>query len=350
MTEQSPEAVAVIPSQRRAWLDGVLGPPVPVAPDVWALSSPIPGGTLPYTLSYALASVDGVHVIDPGWDSDENLAALEASLQAIGYALGDVRTVIATHFHPDHLGICARVREASGAGLVLSAVDRQVLAQESGAPRRDPEAHAMLLASWGVPDAALPELLAHFDRPSLGADVEPDRLIDDGDVLELPQHRLTVVATPGHSDGHVCLVDEERELLYSGDHVLPEINPGIGIGTLPGSDPLAAYLTSLDRLAPWDGFRVLPGHEYVFDGLAARRRSLWSHHTRRTAEVAALIAPLGDSPIWEYARRLTWTAGWDGLHGFLLDSALRQTALHLEFVRSGRADEHLERFARGATH
>jgi glyoxylase-like metal-dependent hydrolase (beta-lactamase superfamily II) len=348
MTEQSPEAIPVIPSQRRAWLAGTLEPPVSVAPDVWALSSPIPGGTLPYTLSYALVAGDGVHLVDPGWDTDENLAALETSLQAIGRTLGDVRTVIATHFHPDHLGICARIREASGAELVLSAVDRRVLAQESGETRRDPEAHSALLRSWGVPDSVLPELLAQFDRPSLGVDVEPDRLVDDGDVLDLPRHRLTVVATPGHSDGHVCLADDERELFYSGDHVLPEINPGIGIGTLPGSDPLAAYLASLDRLAPWDGFRVLPGHEYVFDGLADRRGALWRHHTRRTAEVAALVEGIGDASIWEYARRLTWTAGWDGLHGFLLDSALRQTALHLEFVRSGRADEHLERFAHDA--
>lgn len=50
---------------------------------------------------------------------------------------------------------------------------------------------------------------------------------------------LRVVATPGHSSGHVCLVDEPHGLIFSGDHVLPRISPHIAL-ELPGpSNPLA---------------------------------------------------------------------------------------------------------------
>ena len=238
---------------------------------------------------------------------------------------------------------CAQCR--AGAGLdfsftmafqpIVDVRERKVLAQETSTQHRDRDDYAQRLDAWGVPADRRAELAESFDRPSLVDDLVPDELLADGDVIDLPGHRLEVVATPGHTDGHMCLVDADRRVVYTGDHVLPGIYSGIGIGTLPGSDALGDYLASLDRLEPFDGFHALPGHEYRFDGIAPRRAAIAAHHLRRTAEVAALVPVLGDATVWEYARRLSWTAGWDGLEGFWLHSALRQTALHLEFVRSG---------------
>jgi len=78
-------------------------------------------------------------------------------------------------------------------------------------------------------------------------------------------------------------------------------------------------------------------------GLKVRRQAITSHHLRRSREIEALIAVLGQAPVWEYASRLTWTAGWAGLREFWLYSALRQTDMHREFVVSGRAAPWLHR-------
>jgi glyoxylase-like metal-dependent hydrolase (beta-lactamase superfamily II) len=126
-------------------------------------------------------------------------------------------------------------------------------------------------------------------------------------------------------------------LLYTGDHVLPEIYPGVGIGTLPGRNALADYLDSLDRVAELTHLQALPGHEFRFEGLRERAAQIAAHHLRRTAEVAALTDRLGDAPIWAYAELLTWTGGWARLEGFHLHSALTQTEMHLGLVRSGAA-------------
>ena len=108
---------------------------------------------------------------------------------------------------------------------------------------------------------------------------------------------------------------------------------------LPGTSPLADYLASLRLLEPYDGLTVLPGHGEVFAGLGERRRAIARHHLRRTHEVYGLLDSLGDAPVWDYARAMTWTGGWDGLHGFWLHSALNQTQMHLEVARSsGIAD------------
>lgn len=312
-----------------------------VADGVWAIPVPIPAGTIPHTLCYALLGDDGVHLIDPGWDHPDSVAALAAGLAVIGHELEDVRTVIATHFHPDHLGAAELLRVRFGARVVFSATETRVLRQETSPAASDIAAYREQLDGWGVPAKRWEDLLGSFDRATHVSTSDPDIAAEDGGLLELPGHRLRIVGTPGHTDGHICLVDDERRILYTGDHVLPRIYPGIGIGMLPGSDPLGDYFESLDRLAPYDEYHVLPGHEFQFLGLAVRRTQLIEHHLRRSAEVAALRDRLGDASIWEYARRLTWTSGWEHLTGFWLHSALRQTALHLDYVASGRADVRL---------
>ena len=312
-----------------------------IANDVWAIAAPIPDGP-PYTLSYVLRGPDGLHIIDAGWDSDSNRDSLISSLELLGESVDNIRTVFATHHHPDHLGLATHLRETVGARVVLGRVERAVLAEVVSPGYRDPGDYATALASWSVPLDRRPELVeAMIDSRTMIVDIEPDQLLDDGETIDLGGHRLTTVATPGHTDGHLCLVDLERRLLYTGDHVLPRINPGIGLGTLGDREPLEDMLDSLDALAPYDGFLVLPGHDEPFDDLAARRVALMRHHLRRTREVLDLLPDLGDSPVWDYASRLTWTAGFESLRGFFLHSALSQTERHLRLARSGRAEPRL---------
>lgn len=341
VTRVQAELVPVSTAQRDAW-DARAQPPVEqIAPDVWAIPVPIPAGTIPHTLCYALIGDGEVCLIDPGWEAPETLDALAAGLAVIGCAVTDVTTVIATHFHPDHLGAADALRQASGARVLYSRIEKDVLRQETSPAASDLDAYRTQLRGWGVPRERWDELLSSFDRPSLLAAADPDLALADGDALALAGHTLRVVATPGHTDGHICLVDDARRVLYTGDHVLPRIYPGIGIGVLPGADPLGDYFDSLDRLAPYDEFTVLPGHEFAFGGLGTRRAELLRHHLRRTTELAALIAEDEGCTIWEYARRLTWTAGWDGMTGFWLHSALRQTALHRDYAVSARSRDRL---------
>ncbi|MFJ7751017.1 MBL fold metallo-hydrolase [Arthrobacter sp. NPDC097144] len=326
-------------AQHAALRAGRLPEPEQVARDVWAIAAPIPGGGVSYTLTYVLISGEAFHLLDPGWDSAGNLAALRASLESIGLALEQLSTIIATHHHPDHLGIADRLRSMTGARIAFSRAEREVLVHQLGPWRRDREAYARLLADWGVPAERREELEASFSRAPLFADVEPDLLLEDDQTLDLGGHRLMPLATPGHTGGHLCFVDNDRQVIYGGDHVLPQIYSGVGLGALPDTHPLPDFLASLQRVRRWNDYEVLPGHEYRFRGLSARAEDIAAHHLRRTCSVADLLPELGNAPVWEYAQRLHWTPGRDRLEGFFLYSALRQTEMHLELARSGRLQE-----------
>jgi len=92
--------------------------------------------------------------------------------------------------------------------------------------------------------------IARTNVPDFVADI----LIDDGDTLRIPGRTVRAVLTPGHTDGHLSFAAEHDGIVFTGDHVLPVIFSGVGLGSRLQVDPIGDFLTSLDRISTFDGF------------------------------------------------------------------------------------------------
>ncbi len=310
----------------------VLPAPAPylIAESTWALHVPIENGSMPYTIAYLLRDASaGIHVIDPGVSTEQSWAVLTSAIAMIGGRLRDVASITATHFHHDHLGLAGRLRSATNApvGIGAADADRARHPVDGSIPSR-------ILESWGVPLDRRPELgpKAQRDHRVLGTSIDIE--LDDGDLLPVPGRSIRVMATPGHTPGHIALVDDGSELYFAGDQILPDSNPGLGLGGIGAGDPIADSIRSLAHAARLGEWQVAPGHEHPFFGLATRAGQLAEHHLRRAGEIAKLRGMLPAASTWEIASQVTWTRGFDQLHGGYLSSALNQTALHLAFVHS----------------
>jgi glyoxylase-like metal-dependent hydrolase (beta-lactamase superfamily II) len=302
---------------------------------VWAIPLPLPNpGGVESTLCYSLADADGgVHLIDPGWDTDDNLVRLEAGLAVAGFGIGDVRSMTASHFHPDHLGLAARLRASHGIPVGMHRAEHAALTRPL---YPEPEA---TIARWGVPDDRLDDVRAVASPRSRPSGLAADVVLDDGDLLPIPGRSVRVVHTPGHTAGSICLHDETDGLFFSGDHVLPIINPGLGLGGfVPGDDPLGDALASYARVAAYDEAEVCPGHGYRFRGLGVRAGQIADRHRRRSAEIAAIATADPAFTVWQIAERVSWTDGWENLPPFMRLSALSQTEMHLEHLRRATLD------------
>lgn len=287
---------------------------------------PRPGGLITGTNCYVIEDADGgVHLVDPGWADDGSRAALEAELAALGHALADLRSLIVTHAHVDHLGL-AHALQADGFGrLVLARAEVPALESWSQISADDDT-----LDRWGVPADERAELPHPADRRPHDP-ITPDVLLDDGERLDIPGFDIRVLVTPGHTAGSLCLLVDDR-LALTGDTVLPGINPGLGLGGFPpDDDPIGAALASLDRLTALGELDVAPGHGAPFPGLATRSAELATRHRARSAEIASLLDD-PDASIWSIASRVGWTGGWEAVRGFLRVSALAQTELHVRHL------------------
>jgi glyoxylase-like metal-dependent hydrolase (beta-lactamase superfamily II) len=307
--------------------------PDEVRPGIWSIPLPMQQPGNPFSLCYLIAGDDGsLHLIDTGYDGDENWRLFRSALEGFGLSLDDIASVFVTHLHPDHLGMTERLRAESGARIGMLRREQQGLAAVAAGGLAAPEG---LLESWGVPPERRPELSI-----PLGADLVArgiptiDRGFEPGETLDVPGREIEVLWTPGHTAGSASLVDTSAGLVYTGDTVLPKIFSGLGLGDRGETNPIGDYLASLTALARYDDLEVAPGHGYRFRGLIERNAELAEHHLHRSRAAAAVIRDDPGATVWEVASRLRWTVGWQNLRSFYLLSALSQTVLHLDFARS----------------
>jgi glyoxylase-like metal-dependent hydrolase (beta-lactamase superfamily II) len=306
---------------------------------VWSIAFEFGDGIDDHSLGYVVEGSDGaLTVIDPGWGVDANLDRLEAALRDVDHALDDVDLIAVTHLHADHLGGAEALRRVSGARIALHAAEQRAL----GTRVADAAAADADIARWGAPAEDQEALVASWGSGRHLPDVTADLLLDDGDVLPIAGRKLRAVHTPGHTAGHLCFVEPEQRLVFTGDHVLPRINPGIGLGGRTRTNPLTDYLASLDRMVALDAdgpdaLEVCPGHEYRFTGLRPRAEALVAHRADRTRDAAAALDALDHPTVWQVAERMSWSGGIASLNGYRLGSALAQTGWHVQAL--GRADE-----------
>jgi len=151
-----------------------------IVPGVYAFTGLLVGRV------YALEGTDGLALIDSGL----GLAAgkVVQQLQASGRQLSDVKRILITHAHPDHVGGLAQLQAVTGAQVV---------------------AHAL---EWPVITGKVPET-ARSTSPVR-------REVHGGEMLTEVLGGLQVIFTPGHAPGHVCFWQPDRRLLFCGDVVI----------------------------------------------------------------------------------------------------------------------------------
>jgi glyoxylase-like metal-dependent hydrolase (beta-lactamase superfamily II) len=189
-------------------------------------------------------------VIDPGPAIPEHVDAL---VEAIGGR--PVAAILCTHTHRDHSPASRPLAQTTGAPIVGCAP----LALQSVGARAD----------------------AAFDP-----DYRPDRVLADGEALEVDGRSLVAVATPGHTSNHLCFADAASGALFTGDHVMAWSTTVV----VPPDGDMAAYMASLDKLRQRDDRIYYPAHGQPVTRPEQYVRSLIGHRMQREKQILRLVA------------------------------------------------------------
>jgi len=248
---------------------------------------------LPLPLSLGIINVylvrlaEGYMLVDCGMDTEPCFQALSRAMEAAGVQWQEIREILLTHIHPDHMGLAHRLLQLTGARLWLHERDAEFLAKLTQFERYQTWAEEVLRQA-GVTNDLIAQIRYVSDdiRKSFHR-LEPDRLLRGGEKISSPVGELEVIWTPGHSPGHVCLYGRERRVLFSGDQMLEYISPNIGWHE--DRDPLGEFLTSLDALARLEIDLILPSHGAPFSGHRDWIRKTIEHHADRCARILRLL-------------------------------------------------------------
>lgn len=277
-----------------------------VAAGVWRVPLPLPGDALRAVNTYLVRGPEGFVLVDCGWNQEQSWRGLEAALSRLGAGPTGVRWVFATHVHDDHYGLSGRMRREAGSWVSLGDRERQTLEAFRADPGQARQRSRALLEELSAGDVVLRLERAGAAGPERSAPGPPDLYLTGGETLVLGERRLEVVATPGHTRGHLCLLDRAGGLFFAGDHVLPQITPSLGV-ELPGdTSPLRDFLRSLQLVRDLPASLVLPAHGPVFRGLDRRVDELAEHHRLRLDECWEAVAG-GARTARAVAGELPWT-------------------------------------------
>lgn len=305
------------------------------APDVYRIPLPLPSDGLRAVNVYAVADGDGWTLIDGGWAIAAAREQLVAAFAALGSTLSDIRRFLVTHVHRDHYTQAVALRREFGATVALGRGEQPSLERLNN-PNQDADSPRIELLLRGGAKPLVERIRAEWAFRPNPADWEfPDEWIDDGDEIVVGDRRkLTAIATPGHTQGHVVFADPAADLLFAGDHVLPRITPSIGLESVASRRPLADFLASLRLLKTRPDALLLPAHGPVEMRVHERVDQLLAHHADRLERTLSAVRE-GRSTAYEVAGALTWTRRnrrLDELDLFNAAMAVTETMAHLDVL------------------
>jgi glyoxylase-like metal-dependent hydrolase (beta-lactamase superfamily II) len=261
------------------------------APGVRRIAIPLPIPALRVVNVYAVEG-DDVSLVDTGIHTDEAEAALRAGLSVMGISLDGIARTFVTHVHPDHFGMAGTL-ERAGSSVVMHRPEAERARDVWAKDHRLIDQTHRWFDLHGMPAHVNDGMRRAWIAMGRHVD-EVDRIavVDDGGTFELGGRSARVVWTPGHTDHHAVLFDEDTGTLFAGDHVLPGITSNVGLYSFSRDDPLGDFLGSLRRVGTLPVRRVLPAHGEPFDDLAARVDELLEHHRLRLDAVLELCTGL----------------------------------------------------------
>lgn len=285
-----------------------------IAPGIYRIKVPLPNNPLKYTNSYIVESLGNYLIIDTGLNNEACKEAITTGLKQLNINPKRADYFI-THMHADHSGL---ITELSGSfsNIFISKEDAPFITCELNWDEfwKCSEHFATF---HGFPKSLSKQAILHHPGYLYSPRTRPPGNIviaHDSMSIKIGQIELKCISTPGHTPGHMCLYETTNNILFSGDHILCDITPNISAGC-ENKNPLASYLSSLEKTSTTDARLTLPGHRSLITNLNNRIMELKKHHGNRLKEISDILKK-GKKHAYDVASLMKWDINYKDWNEF----------------------------------
>jgi len=261
---------------------------------------------------------------------------LENGFQKFGFDFSDLDRIIFTHGHIDHYGGALSILEKAGKKVETISHEGDKKAIETGSHVKM-ETEINFNRKMGIPEEHLDKLKrfrSFFHK--MGKSCSVTSTVTDNQKIRLGDYEANIIFTPGHSRGSICLSLEDKNILFSGDHILRHITPNAFV-MLDDNHPLPVrksqkeYYESLSRIEKINPSTVYPAHgETITDS----KRTIEMYRTcfKEREHKILQILQSGIHSVYKIARQLFPDIGGERLP---LDIALAVSEVftHLQILQ-----------------
>jgi len=300
--------------------------------DLYRIQIPLPDTPLKATNNYLILGKERNLWIDTAFNCQVSKDAMDQAIQELKVDM-ERTDIFITHKHFDHTGLVYHIASPQSR-IYCSDVEGEYFTNFNKASNM--ELHHFLKYQGK-------EILEDIQRDQQPA-MKFERIdnefhfLSDGDVLRVGNYHLKCLLTPGHTQGHMCLYDEDKKMLFSGDHILGNITPNITLWK-PQENVLEDYMNSLLKVKNLDIEMVLPGHRAILTNIHERVDEIIAHHEWRLKEAYSHVTDVPQTA-YRIAQALTWDLNvrkWEEFPRAQKTFATGETFSHLYYlVRQGR--------------
>ena len=239
---------------------------------IFRIEMPIPWS--PWTVNCYLIEDIALTLIDTGPGTDEALEIIEDSLEDLGYSIKEIERIIITHGHIDHYGLGTIINRFSSAKILIHPYEKdRVISRLDRYWKQNQKKFLYFFSELDLPEEVLRHyqgLINQYGQLALPYPAKQVKELSHRQKIPFDRFTLEVIHLPGHSPGHIALMDTKKRFIFSGDILLLKSLPS-PIIDLDWGSPWIQYkgtvvqAGSIKKLESLKVKKVFPGHWEPFD-------------------------------------------------------------------------------------